>query len=247
MSVESLLWPTGEAAEEEAAVHLGREEMKALFTEEQQWAEDEVATAEPQKPVRLEPWNLESDRYRTWKGADHNAVALWRWLMNGKGRKLAPAIGLVLDEHAPPPTVFRSRRSGKVAVEVHSVRTALRRSPRGAPVTDLVVEITQRRRGYFNADTQLEKDRAAHHELSDDGDFRYRAGCTLLMNPVTMEVRRVIRTPGTVADNKELERVRHFIVDGGLASGNAFDAGPRAFHASEPFALLHRHGEHDHG
>ena len=74
---------------------------------------------------------------------------------------------------------------------------------------------------------------------SDKGDFRYRAGCTLLLNPVTMEVRRVIRTPGTIADDAQLARVRRFLT-GELQPGNAFDAARAALQAREPFALLHQ-------
>jgi hypothetical protein len=163
--------------------------------------------------------------------------------MKGKGRKLARAIGLVLDEDNPPPTVFRAKPSGQVAVEVHSVRTALRRSPRGAPTTDYVVEITQRRRGYFDASKQKAMDVPGNPDPGDDGDFRYRAGCTLLINPTTMEVRRVIRTPGDIADDAQLERVRRFLTDGELEPGNAFDFARNAMSAREPFALLHRDTE----
>ena len=93
--------------------------------------------------------------------------------------------------------MFRSRKTGLPAVEVHSVRTALRRSRRGAIVTDLVVEITQRRRGYFDEDVQRRKD-AEGAEPQDQGDFRYRSGCTLLIDLDTMGIRRVIRTPSAI-------------------------------------------------
>jgi hypothetical protein len=270
MSIEALLWPTGAEAEEEAAVRLDRAELHSLFNEPQpfnlkefraaqsqeartqtagNWYERAKAASaprpQPQTPdeaeeiqVELEQWGLDSDRYQTWQGIEQNAAALWGWLM-GKGRKLAPAIGLVLEEHNPPPTVFRSKTSrGRVAVEVHSVRWAARRGRRGGLVPDLVVEVTQRRRGYFDRKRQEQAD--ATGNVSDDGDFVYRAGCTLLMNPVTMEVRRVIRTPGDIADNDELERMRRFLTEGGLEPGNAFDIARNTLNAREPFALLHR-------
>ncbi len=248
MSVESLLWPTGEAAEEAAAVRLDREDLRSLFTEDQAMDDPEQATTRRARRStsvgkRLKPWSLESDRYETWEGVDANSAVLWHWLIKGKGRKLTRTFGLVLEDENPPPTVFRSRTDrSRVAVEVHSVRTALRRSLRGAPSTDLVVEITQRRRGYFDAGKQekLDQGRAAP---ADDGDFLYRAGCTLLINPTTMEVRRVIRTPGTITDNAQLKRVRRFLTDGGLEPGNAFDFARQALHAREPFALLHRDEE----
>jgi hypothetical protein len=246
MSVESLLWPTGEAAEEQAAVRLDRKEMRSLFTKVHETSNPEqVGTRRQSRPGRakFQPWGLDSDRYETWKGVDTNGAVLWSWLMKGDGGKLAPAIGLELDATTLPPTVFRSRSTeGRVAVEVHSVRTAIRRSPRGAPTTDLVVEITQRRRGFFDEARQQEMDRPGS-QPPDDSDFLYRAGCTLLINPTTMEVRRVIRTPGTIADDRQLARVRQFLTDGGLEPGNAFDFARTAINQREPFALLHREGE----
>ena len=116
---------------------------------------------------------------------------------------------------------------------------AVARGRRGGLLPDLVVEITQRRRGYFDRKRQ-EREDAEGNEPQGDGDFVYRAGCTLLMNPVTMEVRRVIRTPGTIADDDELDRMRRFLTEGGLESENAFDMARNALHAREPFAMLHR-------
>jgi hypothetical protein len=246
MSVEALLWPTGAAVNDELELRLEPDELRALFTEDHQLDDPaQTVTRRSTRPLadRLKPWTLDSDRYQTWEGVGDNAAVLWSWLVKGKGRKLARAIGLVLDEHNPPPTVFRSGPSQQVAVEVHSVRTAIRRTPRGAPTTDLVVEITQRRRGYFDPEKQKQQDQAGNSTPVEYADFLYRAGCTLLINPTTMEVRRVIRTPGTIADNAQLERVRRFLTEGGLVPDNAFDFARKALNAREPFALLHRETE----
>lgn len=245
MSLDALLWPTRQAAEE-TAVRPDREEIQSLLEEPQQIDPIEQTGAPSKRPTtdRLRPWSLESDRYKTWEGVEDNSAILWAWLMKGKGQKLLPSIGLVTDSDNPPPTVFRSRSSGRVAVEVHSVRTALRRGPRGgAPVSDLVVEITQRRRGYFDPKVQEEKDKPGRGEPKGDGDFVYRAGCTLLINPVTMEVRRVIRTPGTIADDQQLKNMRRFLTEGGLEPADAFYSARQAMKAHEPFALLHRDRE----
>ena len=75
-----------------------------------------------------------------------------------------------------------------------------------------------------------------------EGDFRYRAGCTLLIDPASMTVRRVIRTAGTIKDNDELERQRRFMVDGGLEPNNAYSPAVSVLRSKEPFAILHRHG-----
>jgi hypothetical protein len=243
-SVEGLLWPTGEAAQEEAGVRLERNDMRTLFTQDRSIEDPDLMARQKSraKKVARLSWDLESDRCDTWEAIDDQAAALWAWLMNGPGQKLVPAVGLVVDP--APPTVFRSQTStNRVSVEVHSVRNAVRRSPRGGTVTDFVVEITQRRRGYFDPEKQKRMDAPGSiSDQSDKGDFRYRAGCTLLINPATMEVRRVIRTAGTIADDAQLGRIRQFLT-GELEPGNAFDAAQKVLRAREPFALLHRHTE----
>lgn len=197
-------------------------------------------------------WNLESDRYCVWKTFDNVRKKLWSWLYHGDnyGRDYAKLFGLVIDPNEAPPTVYR--KNGVPSIEIHSVRPALRRSVNGSVRPDLVVEITQRRRGYFNPAEQREMDKSKN-ELSPrkKGDFMYRGGCTIFIDPATQEIRRVIRTMGTISDNAELERVRRFRAGETETSGNAFDAGlfPSLRVASaglrnEPFALLH-HGMED--
>lgn len=259
MSVEGLLWPTGEAAREEAGVAPEDYGVHSLLTEAQPGSAPEEAEGDapktrgrkrPSVGQRLRGWDLDTDRYQTWLGVDQNSAVLWSWLVRGKGSKLAPAFGLVLDEAEAPATVFRTRNGP--ALEVHSVRAAVRRTPRGSPTTDLVVELTQRRRGYFDEKKQAEMDALPRsfaalssdevRERMGNGDFVYRAGCTVIINRNTMEVRRVIRTPGTIADERELARLRQFL-SGGLEPVNAFAPARRAMAAREPFALLHRDEE----
>jgi hypothetical protein len=57
-----------------------------------------------------------------------------------------------------------------------------------------------------------------------------------------MQIRRVIRTPGTVADEDELDRMRDYLL-GGLTPPDAFAPVAARFAATaEPFAFLHSHG-----
>jgi hypothetical protein len=113
--------------------------------------------------------------------------------------------------------------------------------------TDLVIEITQRRDGYFSKDEQERMDNlpANGRGKRTPPDFYYRAGATILVDPAKSEVRRVIRTPGTIADTGELDRVRDFLLsEGGLP--NAFDGRAPSLRIrehgarEEPFALLHQ-------
>lgn len=72
-------------------------------------------------------------------------------------------------------------------------------------------------------------------------DFKYRAGCTLLIDPERTQIKRVVRTPGTVADDGELNRMRNYLLRG-LDPPNAFaGVGERLRPTAEPFAFLHAH------
>jgi hypothetical protein len=191
-------------------------------------------------------WNLESNRFEVWKDLDRVRFLLWQWLRDADsmGRDYAKVFGLVIEEHEAPPTVYRTENGP--AVEIHSARPALRHTQSGSTRTDLVIEITQRRRGYFDEDVQKKMDAPSDGVRKfPEPDFEFRAGCTVLVDPVTAEVRRVIRTAGTIADTEELDRVRRYLTGQTGAIGNAFDAGLATSlrqdrgERNEPFALLH--------
>lgn len=257
-SVEALLWPTFEVAQSDAQVGGDpQQSLKSLFKDEQKSLEGEEIESPDELPEelrnRFEPWNLETNRYETWKGAERNALIMWRWLVADDRKQLRKIIGIELDVAKVPMTVFASRRSKRnkqVAVEVHSVRTALRRTARGGTATDLVVEITQRRHGYFDIKAQEAMDKscvvcsdlASVQSQRDECDFIYRSGCTLLIDPGTMTVRRVIKTPGTIDDDVQLGRLRHFLQHGS-APADTFAPAQRSLGVEEPFAMLHRHDE----
>jgi hypothetical protein len=196
-------------------------------------------------------WNLESDRFEVWRALDGLREKLWFWLRDGDryGHDYAKLFGLVIDDAEAPLTVYR--KGGRPTVEIHAVRPAIRRTVNGSSRTDLVVEITQRRRGYFDPEEQRDKDSGDEPiPPKDRGDFTYRAGCTVLIDPKSQEVRRVIRTIGTIADDRALERVRRFLSGESGTEGNAFDAGlalslrdDQIALRDEPFALLHQNSE----
>lgn len=240
MGIDALAWPSGE------------ELMKEMM------ADGTLMHLPDELRVQLDRfvveagrgWNLESDRFKVWQDLDRMRALLWTWLREGDslGRDYARLFGLVVDESEAPPTVARGQDGP--AVEIHSVRPALRRSVTGMTSTDLVIEITQRRDGYFDPATQRaldERARTRRRQRTEKPDFRYRAGATIILDPSTRALRRVIRTPGTIADDAELERVRRFLLGSGSGPGNAFDGGlvPSLRRGerggrNEPFALLHQ-------
>jgi len=197
-------------------------------------------------------WSLGSDRYKVWQAQAQLRKKFWRWLLAGDnyGRYYAELFGLVIHDYLAPRTVYRNEYN-EPTIEVHAVRPALRRTKDGSIITDLVVEITQRRRGYFDHAEQEKMDQQGDPLPRDEhGDFIYRAGATILIDPATQTVRRVMRTQGTIANNDELERVRCFLLNINNQGDNAFDAGlaksfrlRKSFLRNEPFALLHRRME----
>jgi hypothetical protein len=171
--------------------------------------------------------------------------------MGPKGRRYAGAFGLVLQDDPNKLRATIYRRDGRPSVEVHSVRTALRRDARGSTVTDLVIEVTQRRRGYFDEKEQMRQDSLpVQPTQSERPDFKFRAGCTIVIDTTRSVFRHIIRSPGSVDDDGELERVRQFLTGDPGPGTNAFDGmrtpslrEPKNRGLDEPFALLHRHVE----
>lgn len=249
MSVEALLWPSGSEAIPDDLHGFVREILS-------------------QADSGLADWRLDSDRALVASRTQEDARKLWDYFIGKQGflqeavtdvdtikSRILKAIGLAHhtslgDQRA---TVFSSNGekplSQTVATEVHSVRPALRRTLRGEITTDLVVEITQRRAGYFSEAEQTRRDRPdakiarSGKPSREDYDFIFRRGCTLIIDPVRAEIRRVIRTPGDVSDNAELARVRGYLTGDAFGPGNAFDSVKERLNAREPFALLHATGE----
>lgn len=231
MGVDSLAWPSGEELMQELIAE-GR--MHHLPAELRHHLKTFVADA-------ARNWNLESDRLQAWKDLERLRPVLWTWLRGGDtyGQDYARLFGLVIGAGEAPATVSKGS-DGDPAVEIHSVRPALRRSLQGMTKVDLVIEVTQRRDGYFDMEEQAQMDRGGAERRPPD--FVYRAGATIVIDPATLDVRRVIRTPGTIIDHVEMDRVRQFR-KGAHDGGNAFDGGLgtslRVERRDEPFALLH--------
>ena len=259
MSKEALIWPSGAEviAESESTDAKGRgirrvtskkqmrkarEEseraIKALFEQNHKLGKDST--------VQSMKWDLESDRFDVWQNMQQNRRAVWGWLVLGEGRRLAKAFGIVLGKTALK-TVYQSK-IGEPTTDIHSVRTALRRDTRGTIVTDLVVEITQRRRGYFTEEEQRKVDAEGPRCWHGRGDFRYRSGCTIVIDTIHNSFRHIIRTPGMIDNDVELGLVRSFLTGDAGPSTDAFDGlraasqrEPSYRTMKEPFAILHRH------
>jgi hypothetical protein len=196
------------------------------------WQRDDILT----------PAGLSMPRDDLWRDADKQAAMFHSWLMGEDGTWLADALGLVVNTSGLPMTISAKKSDpSRANIEIHSVRTAMKRSALGWPEPHMVVVVTQWRAGFFDRKKQADMDKQVRASAHPERDFKYRSGCTLLIDPEKMRIRRVIRTPGTVADDGELERMRRYLLDG-LAPPNAFMGVAERFKEStEPFAFLHSH------
>lgn len=196
---------------------------------------------------KIENWNLESDRYEVWKILKGLRAKVHSWLKEGDaiGRDYGELFGLVIYKDADMPKTIYCDKSGNPTLEIHSVRPTIRQTIAGSFTTDIVIEVTQRRRGYY--DSKIQKERDKNGVISgDDGDFIYRAGSTIIINPTTQEIRRIIRTPGTISSNEEMNRLRKFLLGDYGVVGNSFNAGfvkNQVYQRDEPFYMLHKQTE----
>jgi len=127
------------------------------------------------------------------------------------------------------------RPDGRPAFEVHSVRPARRVGPDGQLLTDLVIEITQWKPGYYDSTLQQ---RADNGETVEPYDFKFRGGSTLLVDLHSGEVRYCVAK--YVQSATRLARQRDFRLGRTDASLRAMYFGALQQQAIEPFAFLHR-------
>jgi hypothetical protein len=174
------------------------------------------------------------------ESAEQNRRKIYRWLNKPDPKRTAvdlaweKALGVYfkMRKKAPKSIAWKNR---KVKVEVHSVRTTRRSGPDGQDVRQLVIEVTQRRRGYFDLEQQAKADAGA--EGPGKEDFLYRGGATLIIDLRENKLRYVIRK--RINDDKRLNEQRELLTQpAGL--GVTYLPPVPGQRAREPFAMAHR-------
>jgi hypothetical protein len=208
---------------------------------------------DPERLRELVPdWGLTTDRRKVFDQANASQAMLREWFREESASDAAKAAHIVLDRNAPE--AFYRDGDGVPALEVHSVRPVRRVSPDGQAVTELIIEMTQRRRGYYDPGTQVEADSGKIGPDEIDGkhrpDFIFRGGCTLLLDPDTAKVKYCIYK--RIRSKNRLDRMREFLTGGeGQSLRATYFGDPRKVYfqralnnrPAEPFALLHRSGQ----
>jgi hypothetical protein len=176
----------------------------------------------------------------------------WGWLkeqlVNPKsGRVRDPAavkaLGLCLGNDAPS-TIYRSAVDDLPSLEVHSVRSARRQDQEGQTKVYLVIELTQRRRGYIDPAKQARAERlpptsAKWKDPAWKPDFKFRGGCTLLIDSETGDVVYCVKKD--IMSEARMNRQRSFAAGAEQLSLRAtYSSAAPGVRLAEPFAMLHR-------
>ena len=235
LSEESLLWQAPNDEEQKAFLKLLRG---------------------PARLRELVPdWGLTTNRSRIHKQAEKSQARLHGWFSGADGLEAARVAHIVLDRNTKE--AFYRGKAGVPRLEIHSVRPARRIGPEDQTVTELVVEMTQRRRGYYDPRIQDEADSGKIEPPAPD--FIFRGGCTLLIDPETAQVRYCIYK--RIGSKNRLDRMRRYLTGDASPSFHATYFGdPRKVYFEsvtarreglearfevEPFALLHRSFEQE--
>ncbi len=179
------------------------------------------------------------DRREIWNQARENQRNLWAWLnqSDADDDKWEALMGVKLKDDAP--RTIRRSDSGLPRVEVHSVRVARRAGPDGQDLRQLVIEVTQTRRAFFDPDVQAKADRGEARTEPGDMDFEFRGGCTMLVDLRDWTIRYAMRK--RIDDETRLQAQRDYLSGAAEADLRALYFGDAAQRPGfEPFALLHR-------
>lgn len=135
-------------------------------------------------------------------------------------------------------------RDGKILLpvfEVHSVRIARRIGPDGRELSQMIAQVTQKRRGYFDVDRQQEVDRNGVPP-DEEPDFWFRGGATIIVDLRDGRLDRIVRQ--RIDQDERLARQREFL-RGDAVALTMISAKPGKLDAPivgferEPFAFMH--------
>lgn len=143
-----------------------------------------------------------------------------------------------------PPLRSVRWKDDQPVIQVYSARVARRSGPDGQELSQLIIQLVQKRRAYFSTERQAEVDANGVADDAEEPDFWFRGGATLLIDLRDGRVRYSIRKK--IDDDARLAKQRGFEMRlrFGMAGMDAddepavYDAPDVPAHA-EPFALAH--------
>jgi hypothetical protein len=183
--------------------------------------------------LELEPCCGTPSRRDLFLGMMTNRARLHDWLKSNmalfEGGKL---LGVSLAAEAPGS--IRRDRDGRPVFEVHSVRASRRIGPDGQQNCQVIIEIVQRRKAFFDPAQQAALDKSPPGFEDAKEDFVFRGGATVIVDATTGEICYWLRK--RIDDESRLERERGFRLGAGAVANRAIYSEPPA---EKTFALLH--------
>ena len=189
-------------------------------------------------------WDLSGDRRAAFMEMQAQKQRFHQWLMDHVSQGRDRFLGIFLEEGTAgdgggeKPNPYRSIRrgeGGRPVFEIHHVRPCRRIGPDGQERNDVVVEIVQRRKAFFDEELQRKVDFGEVKYADAQQDFYFRGGCTLVVDPGSGDVRYCVRK--AITQDKRLDQERRFR-QGQFAdpAGGAYLSGDDR---GNPFAFLH--------
>jgi len=195
------------------------EGVRTISIESMKWAGpvQETKLQEFWRDFKMVKWDLEADREEAFRSSHDYAGKLHKHLRKHFKRNplLAHEMGLDFSNERVAP------------LEVHSVRPARRVTPDGRIKADAVVVLTQSR------DVPIDE------EDPKAGSFRFRGGCTLIINPDNPDNPVRYAIVKSVKSDRRLARQREYMQARREGSLHSLYFGEST---NEPFAMIHTCG-----
>jgi hypothetical protein len=223
--------------------------VRSLSVDSLLWSPPETTSLQNARKVlanaEFEDWTVLHDRRAAFLHMKQYNILFHNWLRDNATPGMDQCLGLALGDDAPR-SIARLKYKGKdlPVFQVDSFRPSRRIGPDGQQRSDIILEITQRRIGFFDVDRQKAVD-LGNEPLTDDtrGDFSFRGGCTLIIDPVTWDIRYCVRKSVVASqtktpwDDARLNRERRFRqgANGDNVGGIYLGGDNRG----NPFAFLH--------
>ncbi|MDX0439446.1 hypothetical protein FB009_1506 [Sinorhizobium medicae] len=208
---------------------------------------DSLLWSVPENPIEID-WITDINfsqslaRKEIYERSAERCQSLAHWMRNNAdiSHETLREMGLWLRDDAPK-TIRRARATETTgpgpAFEIHSVRLANRIGPDGEQERQLVIEITQERRGYRSADLQREVEERGRVK-GVRADFVFRGGATLIVDLRTRALRYCIKKDIASDERLDEQRSYRFEADSETLGSTYFGDTNEA----EPFAFVHRLG-----
>jgi hypothetical protein len=185
LSEESLLWHQPTAAEQDA--------FSVIF-------------GDRTKLTKLIPtWRMATQRAEIYQQCRKANQYLHRLFHDEDARDAVKAANLILD--ADRNEAFYTDQQGIPTLEVHSIRPTQRVSPDGQIASDLIIEVTQRRKGFLDEADQKQADSGEAGDLVPD--FIFRGGCTIIVDVEKARVKYCVYK--RITSENRLKRMRRFL------------------------------------